>query len=45
MAVKNVTKAASWRLETTEDVDRYLNELRLGLVAELDTDTIVNIEF
>ena len=40
-----MTKTASWRLETTEDVDKYLNELRLKLVSELDTDTIVNIEF
>ncbi len=40
-----MTRTASWRLETTEDVDKYLNELRLKLVSELDTDTIVNIEF
>lgn len=43
--IKSMTKTASWRLETTEDVDKYLNELRLKLVSELDTDTIVNIEF
>lgn len=40
-----MTGTASWKLENTEDVDRYLNELRLKLVSELDTDTIVNIEF
>ena len=45
ISIKSMTKTASWRLETTEDVDRYLNELRLKLVNELDTDTIVNIEF
>lgn len=43
--IKSMTKTASWRLETTEDIDKYLNELRLKLVSELDTDTIVNIEF
>ena len=43
--IKSMTKTASWRLETTADVDKYLNELRLKLVSELDTDTIVNIEF
>ena len=43
--IKSITKTASWRLENTEDVDKYLNELRLKLVSELDTDTIVNIEF
>lgn len=45
VSIKSMTKTASWRLETAEDVDKYLNELRLKLVSELDTDTIVNIEF
>ena len=45
ISIKSMTKTASWRLETIEDVDKYLNELRLKLVSELDTDTIVNIEF
>lgn len=45
ISIKSMTKTASWRLETAEDVDKYLNELRLKLVSELDTDTIVNIEF
>ena len=45
VSIKSITKTASWRLENTEDVDKYLNELRLKLVSELDTDTIVNVEF
>ena len=45
VSIKSITKTASWRLENTEDVDKYLNELRLKLISELDTDTIVNIEF
>lgn len=45
ISIKSMTGTASWKLENTEDVDRYLNELRLKLVSELDTDTIVNIEF
>ena len=45
VSIKSITKTASWRLENTEDVDKYLNELRLKLVSELDSDTIVNIEF
>ena len=43
--IKNMTKTASWRIESREDVDRYIEELRLKLISELDTDTIVNIEF
>lgn len=43
--IKNMTKTASWRIESREDVDRYMDELRLKLISELDIDTIVNIEF
>ena len=43
--IKNMTQTASWRIESREDVDRYIDELRLKLISELDTDTIVNIEF
>ena len=43
--VKSMTKTVSWRIETKEDVDRYIEELRTRLMNELETDTIVNIEF
>ena len=43
--IKQITGTASWRLESVEDVDKYLAELRKKLTAQLDTDTIVNIEF
>lgn len=43
--IKTMTKTASWRIETKEDVDRYVEDLRMKLMSELDTDTIVNIEF
>lgn len=45
VTLKKVSKTSSWRIESVEDVDRYLNELRLNLVSELDADTIVNVEF
>ena len=45
VAIKKLTKAASWRLETAEDVDKYLRQLRASLLSELEEDTIVNIEF
>ena len=40
-----MTKTASWRIESKEDVDRYVEELRTRLMNELEADTIVNIEF
>lgn len=45
ISIKRVTGTASWRLETVEDVDKYLAELREKLTEELDTNTIVNLEF
>jgi len=43
--VKSMTKTASWRIESKEDVDCYVEELRTRLMNELEADTIVNIEF
>ncbi len=42
---KKMAKTSSWRIESVEDLDRYLAELRINLLSELDTETIVNIEF
>ena len=40
-----MTGTASWRLESKEDIDRYMDNLRKSLEAQLDEDTIVNVEF
>lgn len=45
VTIKQMTGTASWRLESAEDVDKYLAELREKLTAQLDADTIVNVEF
>ncbi len=42
---KKMTRTLSWRIESVEDLDRYLAELRMNLISELDAKTIVNIEF
>ncbi len=42
---KKIAKTSSWHIENKEDVERYIDELRLKLINELDIDTIVNIEF
>ena len=44
LSIKTVARAASWRLESTEDVDKYLNALRQSLLKELADDSIVNVE-
>ena len=45
VSIKMMTGTASWRLESKEDIDRYINSLRKTLEAQLDEDTIVNVEF
>lgn len=43
--IKQMTGAASWRLESVEDVDKYLGQLREKLTEQLDEGMIVNLEF
>lgn len=45
VSIKMMTGTASWRLESKEDIDRYIKSLRKTLEAQLDEDTIVNVEF
>ena len=44
VSMKSMTHTASWRLENKEDVDKYLGALRENLLAEMDEDTILNVE-
>ena len=45
VSIKMMAGTASWRLESKEDIDRYMDSLRKSLEAQLDEDTIVNVEF
>ena len=45
VSIKMITGTASWRLESKEDIDKYITGLRRTLEAQLDGDTIVNVEF
>lgn len=44
ISIKTVAKTASWRLESSEDIERYLDILRENLLKEIKEDTIINIE-
>lgn len=44
LSIKTVARAASWRLESAADVDKYLDALRQSLLKELADDSIVNVE-
>ena len=45
VSIRMMTGTASWRLENKEDIDKYIDSLRKTLEAQLDEDTIVNVEF
>ena len=45
VTIKNMTHTSSWRLESPEDIDKVLDALRRSLIAELDENDIVNVEF
>lgn len=45
VTIKNMTHTSSWRLESSEDVENVLNVLRKSLLAELNDNDIVNVEF
>ena len=45
ISIKSINTAATWQLESEEDVDKYLKELRSKLVGKLEDNTVINIEF
>ena len=45
VSIKRMAHTSSWRLQTADDVDKYLEQLRQALLKELETSDIVNIEF
>lgn len=45
VTIKNVTHTSSWRIESSEDVEKCVNKLRKSLMDELDGNDVVNVEF
>ena len=45
VSIKKVTGTSSWRIESKEDIEHCVKEMREALLAQLDEGTIVNIEF
>lgn len=44
-SIKSINASAKWKLETEEDVDQHLKDLRSKLINKLEENTIVHIEF
>ena len=45
ISIRSVNAEHTWQLESEEDVKRYLAELEKRLIAVLEEDTVINIEF
>lgn len=45
ISIKSVSLTSSWQIESSQDLDKYISELREQIMKELDQDTIINIEF
>jgi energy-coupling factor transporter ATP-binding protein EcfA2 len=45
ISIKSVSLTSSWQIESAQDLDKYIRELREQIMKELDQDTIINIEF
>lgn len=45
ISVKTLTSHTTWRIESDEDIKSYLAELEKKLIAAIEDDTVVNIEF
>ena len=45
ISIKDIVDSVSWQLESEADVKKYLAELEKKLIAAIEDDTVVNIEF
>ena len=44
-SIKSINSGSAWQLETEEDVDKCVQELKDKLLAKLEENTIIRIEF
>jgi len=45
VSIKAINSETTWRIETEEDVDRYVEAMKAKLKKIIDKDTVLNIEF
>lgn len=44
ISIKSVSLSASWQIESPQDVEKYVTELKQRILKELEENTIINIE-
>ena len=45
VSIKTINNASTWQIETEDDVKKYVAELEKRLIAALEDNTVINIEF
>jgi len=45
ISIKSINTQSTWRLESADDVKKYVEELEKKLMEALEEDTVINIEF
>lgn len=45
ISIKSVSPQITWQIETHQDLDNYMAELKSRILDQLEADTIINIEF
>ena len=45
ISIKSINTETTWQLETEEDVKRYVADLEKKLLAQLENDTVIHVEF
>lgn len=45
ISIKSVNTSSTWQIETEDDVKKYVSELEKHLIATLEDNTVINIEF
>lgn len=45
VSIKSINTEATWRIETEEDIERYVEALKRTLKQRIENDTILNVEF
>ena len=45
VSIKTINSASTWQIETEDDVDKYVTELKKRLIATLEENTVIDIEF
>ena len=45
VSIKSINTEATWQLETADDVKKYIAALEKKLMAQLEDDTVIHVEF